>query len=173
MNGKEKCKLLKSIRRDIASKNGIPLNIPECSHKGDCLGSCPRCEAEVKYLERQLEIRQKRGIKPIIAGISAGLITVTAASCDFPNITTVEGDMMPETDGSSVETNISGTLEGEYELDGDIAFIPDGESIGYDDLVLQGDIAYPIDSDDEEDTEDTEIELAGMLLAPEDEYGEE
>ncbi len=154
MKGKDKCELLKSIRRDIAKKNGITLEIPECTHKGDCPGSCPRCESEVKYLEKQLEARRRLGIKPIVAGISAGLITVTAASCDFFGATTLEGDMSATTDGvlpitettddDTTETAIEGTLAvTEHELTGSIAISPET-----DELVLDGDIAYPPDYED-------------------------
>ena len=54
MNGKATCAILKQIRREIAEKNDIALVIAECSHKGDCPGTCPRCEAEVRILERAL-----------------------------------------------------------------------------------------------------------------------
>ena len=53
MNGKQKCAILKEIRRDIAKKNDINIRIDECTHKGECRGTCPRCEAEVKILERE------------------------------------------------------------------------------------------------------------------------
>ena len=49
--GKYTCKILKEIRRQIAEANGIEFAISECRYKGDCLGTCPKCEAEVRYLE--------------------------------------------------------------------------------------------------------------------------
>ena len=57
--GKHTCKILKDIRRQIAQENDIRLIIEECTYKGDCLGTCPRCEAEVRYLEEQLRKRQR------------------------------------------------------------------------------------------------------------------
>lgn len=57
MNGKRKCKLLKSIRQKIARDNDIPFVSPECTHQGDCLGTCPKCEEEVQYLEQELAQR--------------------------------------------------------------------------------------------------------------------
>ena len=48
--GKQICKQLKAVRQRIADENGIPLSVEECTHKGDCRGTCPRCEAEVRYL---------------------------------------------------------------------------------------------------------------------------
>ncbi len=48
--GKQTCKILKEIRRQIAEANGIEFATSECRYKGDCLGTCPKCEAEVRYL---------------------------------------------------------------------------------------------------------------------------
>ena len=52
--GKQTCKILKEIRKQIAAENDIKLVIEECTYQGDCLGTCPKCEAEVRYLEREL-----------------------------------------------------------------------------------------------------------------------
>ena len=50
--GKKTCKILKEIRRQIAEANDIEYVVEECQYKGDCLGTCPKCEAEVRYLEQ-------------------------------------------------------------------------------------------------------------------------
>ena len=55
--GKEKCEILKRIRKDIAKRYRIEYNTTECTHQGDCSGTCPKCDAELKELLRQLEIR--------------------------------------------------------------------------------------------------------------------
>ena len=60
--GKQTCKILKEIRRQIAEANGIEFATSECRYKGDCLGTCPKCEAEVRYLEQQLRSRSLAGI---------------------------------------------------------------------------------------------------------------
>ena len=59
--GKQTCKILKEIRRQIAEANGIEFVTSECRYKGDCLGTCPKCEAEVHYLEQQLHARSLAG----------------------------------------------------------------------------------------------------------------
>lgn len=79
--GKKTCKILKDIRKQIAEENDIQLITEECTYKGDCLGTCPRCEAEVRYLERELEKRQRLGKVAVFAGMSLGTM-MTAASCD-------------------------------------------------------------------------------------------
>ncbi len=72
--GKQTCKILKEIRKQIAAENDIKLVIEECTYKGDCSGTCPKCEAEVRYLERELEKRQRMGKAAIVAGLSVGLL---------------------------------------------------------------------------------------------------
>ncbi len=72
--GKQTCKILKEIRRQIAEANGIEFATSECRYKGDCLGTCPKCEAEVRYLEQQLRSRSLAGKAVALAGISVGMI---------------------------------------------------------------------------------------------------
>ena len=71
---------MKEIRKQIAAENDIELVISECTYKGDCLGTCPKCEAEVRYLERELEKRQRMGKAAVIAGMAVGTM-LTATSC--------------------------------------------------------------------------------------------
>ena len=71
--GKSTCKLLKSIRQQIADANGISYQPKECHHKGDCAGTCPACEAEIRYLERELKVRKGNGFGMKVAGIAAGI----------------------------------------------------------------------------------------------------
>lgn len=73
MKGKAKCKALKEIRRQIAETNDIPYAVSQCTYQGDCAGTCPKCEAELKYLERELAIRQNLGKAVAITGISMGV----------------------------------------------------------------------------------------------------
>ncbi len=49
------------MRRKIAEANNIPLRDRECTHTGDCAGTCPYCESEVRYLERELSKRRALG----------------------------------------------------------------------------------------------------------------
>lgn len=92
MNGKKKCKILKEIRAEIAKNNEIEYVTSECRHKGDCAGTCPKCEAELRYLERELEKRQRLGKAVVIAGLGAS-IALTAAGC--VELQTTDGDMQP------------------------------------------------------------------------------
>lgn len=53
--GKEKCEILKTICTYVAEKYVLEYATTECSHKGDCPGTCPKCDAELADLQRQLE----------------------------------------------------------------------------------------------------------------------
>ena len=76
--GKRICAELKQIRRTIAEENGIPFEIPECTYQGECRGTCPRCESEVRYLERELMQRIKMGRVATVAGVAVSLAGLTA-----------------------------------------------------------------------------------------------
>lgn len=90
--GKQTCKILKEIRRQIAEANDIEFVTSECRYKGDCLGTCPKCEAEVQYLEQQLRARQLMGKAVVLAGISAGMIAFSGCGSSS-NQTTDDSDM--------------------------------------------------------------------------------
>ena len=84
VKGRSTCKLLKDIRQQIADANGISYQPKECQHKGDCAGTCPACEEEIRYLERELKARKGNGFGMKVAGIAAGIcatvIPMTAAA---------------------------------------------------------------------------------------------
>nr|WP_314697745.1 carboxypeptidase-like regulatory domain-containing protein [uncultured Prevotella sp.] len=73
VKGKSTCKLLKDIRQQIADANGISYQPKECHHKGDCAGTCPACEEEIRFLERELRVRKGNGFSMKVAGIAAGI----------------------------------------------------------------------------------------------------
>ncbi len=68
--GHDICDKLKEIRREIARRNGINLIIPECTYKGECAGTCPKCESEVRFLESELQKIEN----PVIDGIGVYLL---------------------------------------------------------------------------------------------------
>ena len=61
MIGKKKCRILKEIRQKIADENDIPYVTQECRFQGECSGTCPKCESELRYLEKQLAARAAAG----------------------------------------------------------------------------------------------------------------
>ena len=71
--GKAICKVLKEVRQRIAKENGISYKPVECHHEGECSGTCPGCEKEIRYLEEQLRNKQRGGLGLKVAGIAAGV----------------------------------------------------------------------------------------------------
>lgn len=71
--GKRICETLKSVRQGIADANSIEYRPAECTHTGECAGTCPQCESEVRYLERQLAVRRSMGKAVVVAGLALGL----------------------------------------------------------------------------------------------------
>lgn len=90
MFGKEKCKYLREIRKKIALENDIALVTSECTFKGECKGTCPKCEAEVRYLEQELDKRKKLGKIVSIAGLT---IAGVASGSLLASCSEVDGDM--------------------------------------------------------------------------------
>ena len=76
--GKSTCKFLKDIRRRIADANGIRYAPKECNYEGECKGTCPACEAEVRYLEGELKRKQRNGFAVKVGGVAAGLCVMVA-----------------------------------------------------------------------------------------------
>ena len=76
--GKRICNVLKEVRLEIAKANDIQYAPNECHHEGPCAGTCPACEAEVRYLEQQLQLRRVMGRAVVLTGIAAGLTSLTA-----------------------------------------------------------------------------------------------
>lgn len=58
-HGKDKCELLKKIRRELALKNGIEMPERECDHEGGCSGTCQMCDYELSQLSSKLNGMKK------------------------------------------------------------------------------------------------------------------
>ncbi|MBQ2618167.1 MAG: hypothetical protein IJG08_01655 [Oscillospiraceae bacterium] len=129
MKGKNKCKILKEIRQKIADENDIPYVTRECTYQGDCRGTCPKCEAELRYLEQELEKRRRLGKTVAVAAVAATL-SLGLAGCvpggTGGGSTTEPGSGYPLPGPTqTVEPDSTQTpepLEGEIvELEGDVA----------------------------------------------------
>ena len=71
MTGKEKCRELRQIRRQIAEQNNIDLPLEDCTYEGPCEGTCPKCEEELRSLEAALTERKKAGLDVKLKGIAS------------------------------------------------------------------------------------------------------
>ena len=141
--GKQTCKILKEIRRQIAEANDIELVTSECRYKGDCLGSCPKCEAEVRYLEQQLRVRSLAGKAVALAGISAGMILMSGCSGTSSNNNKVEE---LENIVFNIEETEDTIEEGELPAIEDTVILKKGE-IDDAELVVAGEIFDPEQGD--------------------------
>ena len=54
LKGKELCNLLAEVRHDIAERYDIDLPKRDCTHQGDCPGTCPLCEQDVERLGNEM-----------------------------------------------------------------------------------------------------------------------
>ena len=92
--GKRTCEILKDVRQKIAQENDIALVERECTHEGDCRGTCPYCESEVRYLERELSKRRALGKAVTVAGIAVSSIMMGA--CHSPKTPATPAGSEPE-----------------------------------------------------------------------------
>ena len=167
MLGKEKCRILKEIRRRIADENDIPFVTEECTHKGNCRGTCPRCESELRYLEKQLARRTALGKTVTLAALCTGM-ALTTSGCAPVNI--VKNIVSPGNDLSGAVPYYEPSPEPEPDIEvesGEVEW-PEGG------IELTGEVApwdeydQANDSDappfnDEETEVYSDIELSGMV----------
>ena len=86
--GKKICDTLKEVRMQVAKANDIKYAPTECHHKGDCAGTCPKCEAEVRWLEQQLQLRRQLGKAVAVVGVSMGLAALTSCESQLTEMNT-------------------------------------------------------------------------------------
>lgn len=154
--GKQKCRILKQIRQRIADENDIPYVTRECSFQGECRGTCPRCESELRFLENQLALRASMGKRVAVAALAAG-ISLGAAGCS----------PFGRSGGNSEPTDLSGA----------VAYTEPGQTDEPEIEVETGEVAYPDEPEAQsttgeaappEETEDPTLFITtGMLPYPE------
>ena len=86
--GKKICDTLKEVRMQVAKANDIKYAPTDCHHKGDCAGTCPKCEAEVRWLEQQLQLRRQLGKAVAVVGVSMGLAVLTSCESQLTEMNT-------------------------------------------------------------------------------------
>ena len=117
--GKQTCKILKEIRKQIAAENDIELVISECTYQGDCLGTCPKCEAEVRYLERELEKRQRLGKAVMISGMALTSM-LGMSSCSNNGASSNRAPDSQPTDNMEITDDSSDIIVSERPLAGEL-----------------------------------------------------
>lgn len=134
--GKYKCKQLKAVRKRIADENGIPLKQKECTYDGPCRGTCPYCEAEMRYLERVLTDRVRLGKVATVAGLSLGLAACGGQTPGGALMLTTDGTLATDSLIDSLRDTLPSGLQhsgpdvisvpevGELEVVGDVIDVP-------------------------------------------------
>ena len=111
--GKKTCEKLKDLRKQVAEANGIEYEPAECTYEGDCPGTCPRCDAELADLQRQLDEKEARG-EEIVYG--DGTMSVSVLTEEVPKDLKEDEYSYPETG---------------YTLMGDITTVDMENTMGY------------------------------------------
>ncbi len=158
MKGKSKCKILKDIRKQIAKENDIEFITSECKHKGDCLGTCPKCEAEVRYLEEELKKRKQAGKKIAVAGIAAAF-TLSASSCN---------ELIDNVIGGPIQGDMAMPPEQSYEtVDGEMPSV--SQPVNPDESEYWQETPGEAMPEESEVSEGVEVEIMGDFIEPMDE----
>lgn len=124
---KAKCERLKQIRKQLADRIGVDLHQSECTYRGECKGTCPKCAHEEKQLNQALAAKGM-----LVAGLATLSLGLAGCGNQYGDL---EGEI--ETIGSeaessemisteSTEITESGTEE-VIELEGDVVYEPDSE----------------------------------------------
>ena len=107
--GKITCEILKKIRSEIAEANQIDYLTEPCTFKGACIGTCPKCEAELRELEHQLTKKQGFPKTALIAGVSLSILS-TFSSCQEKNKNNTNIDNKFKTEQSNFFNNQDDTI---------------------------------------------------------------
>ena len=167
MRGKNKCKILKEIRQKIADENDIPYVTRECSYQGECSGTCPKCEAELRYLERELEKRKALGKAVAVASLAASL---SFASGCVPGSTGPGAQIDADPATTTPQLDPGDEIPGEYVM-GEIEYDPVG--IVPADCPTESEEAYELEGDVAYEPEENElpiIPIESELIDPEPTY---
>ena len=124
--GKRICQALKELRKRIADANNIPFDMDECTHKGDCPGTCPKCEAELQYLMEAIDKLEQEGQPVTLDGIMSDEELRKAFAISPVEHDTPDDDEGPELAGIPAPPDPM-ILQGEPEvppLEGDIMPYP-------------------------------------------------
>ena len=115
MKGKDICKQLREIRCKVASANGIDYTPAVCTHEGNCAGTCPACESELRYIERQLNRRRAMGKIVTVAGLALGAASFTPMQAqqvmpDIPSVQPVQTTLVDAAPGDTTAVIVRGRV---------------------------------------------------------------
>ena len=109
--GKKVCDCLKEIRKNIADESNLELNQVECQFKGNCNGTCPKCEEELEKINKNLDH------KKLVALLGTLSLATTLVGCSFTdnkdNIDNIAGLIAQELPTNTIleDNSLSGDIE--------------------------------------------------------------
>ena len=89
--GKEKCERMKATRKRIAEQYSLEYTPSECTHKSECAGTCPKCDAELRDLQEQLN---RKGIKDIDLNVEIPIIGRGDDTTENADIHILQGEVV-------------------------------------------------------------------------------
>ena len=126
IKGKELCNLLTIIRHDLSDRYGLNIPERECTHTGDCQGTCPLCDYDLEHIG--IELNSKNIDRPIVSSRIKDLIDNSDNLIQFLN-----KDIVLTTPGIIVDPEDYKEPEGK--------FFPPDEDLN----ILEGDVTPPED----------------------------
>lgn len=106
--GKKVCDCLKEIRKNIADEGNLELNQVECQFKGNCNGTCSKCEEELEKINKNLDH------KKLVAILGTLSLATTLVGCSFiDNKDNVAGLITQELPTNTIleDDSLSGDIE--------------------------------------------------------------
>lgn len=115
MKGKDICKHLREVRCAVATANDIDYTPAVCTHEGDCAGTCPACERELRYIERQLHRRRAMGKIVTVAGLALGAASFMPMQAqqvvpDIPAVQPVQAKLVDAAPGDTTAVIVRGKV---------------------------------------------------------------
>lgn len=115
MKRKDICKHLREVRCAVASANDIDYTPAVCTHEGDCAGTCPACERELRYIERQLHRRRAMGRIVTVAGLALGAASFMPMQAqqvmpDIPAVQPVQAKLVDAAPGDITAVIVRGRV---------------------------------------------------------------
>ena len=106
---------MREIRCSVASANEIDYTPAVCTHEGDCTGTCPRCESEMRYIERQLYRRRALGKVVTVAGLALGAASFVPMQAqqvvsDMPSVQPVQATLVDAAPGDTTAVIVRGRV---------------------------------------------------------------
>lgn len=128
MTHKEKCSVMKQMRKKIADKLGIDLHQTECTFQGECNGTCPKCAHEENILNKAI--------------LGSTIVASSLALCACDLTSTPQVDRTEREEFSTSKEKKNNNSGDDITTGGDVQYNPEEYEGG---IVLEGEPEYDPD----------------------------